>query len=358
MGIHDITLRRLLTCYDPRLEQARIAEALGASKHTVKKLLQRLRQSARSRRVVAVHLRLLEALGIHGVVVELEPPDARELLRRIRPFRGPTSPSTIEGVVPLARLLGTVIKLADGRLIAVYRAPRGLEEEVLSVLGRDRRLHRIIDQRIYSVPLRGCLDPGSAEEWFRSRLGYQFPAAKPLPDMLAIGVLDVNPLARLRVEDMEPGALLAARLGAAVDGRRFYPLVRSRYKLLSLYQLAGRVYYVQPSDLLRSKSLIVGEASTAPAIYRAAVETMGAAYVASGEATALATASADAKRLHSLARAAGAKIHDIVFTAVLPPPVELYDCRRGRFSLDPQPLEAITECLEEALGAARRKHGA
>jgi len=342
----------VLSCYDPRLEQRRIADVLGVSSHTVKKLLQRLRQSMRSRRIHAVHLRLLEALGIHGAVVELEPPDARELLRRIRPFRAPVSPAAIEDVVPLARLLGTVIKLSDGRLLAVYRVPEGLEAEVGDVLGKDPRLRRVLDWRLYSVPVRGCLEPGEAEEWFQSMHGYRFSAAKPLADMLAVGVLDVNPLARLRADDMEPGRLLEARLGVEVDGRRLYPLVRTRYRLLSLYGLAGRVYYVQPSDLLRSKSLIVAEASAAPAIYRVAVETMGAAYVAAGEELALATASADAERLHARAQAAGASVNDVVYAAVLPPPVELYDCRRRRYRLDPLPLEEVLACLEDALATA------
>jgi len=353
LGVHDILLRRLLSCHDPRLEQAEIAEALGTTRNTVKKLLQRLRQGVAARRIVAVHLRLIEALGVSGVVVELEPPDARELLRRLRPFRGPARPGAVEGVVPLPRLLATVFRLADGRLLAVYRAPRGFEDEVLEVLGSDRRLRGIHEQRLYSVPVRGCLEPREAAEVYARLHGLGLEDPRPVLDMLVIGVLDANPLARLRREDMDPSPVVEARLGEAVDASRLYPLVRSRYRFLSLRGVLGRVYYVQPSDLLRSKSLVVAEASAAPMIYAAAVETMGAAYVASGEELSLATASADAENFHRLVRAAGAEVQDVVFMAAFLPPFEHYDCRSGVFRLEPMSLQELEECLRPGGGEAR-----
>jgi hypothetical protein len=359
VGIHDVLLRRLLSCYDPRLNQAEVAEALGTTRNTVKKLIHRLRQSVEAGRIIAVHLRLIEALGFHGVVAVVEPPDARLLLRRLRPFRAPASPLLVEDVLPLARLLATVIKLANGPLLAVYRVPEGLASEVDEVLGSDRRINEVLDYRLFSVPVRGCLEPAEAEEVFHKLHGFHLEEVNPLADMLAIGVLDLKPLARLRVDDMNPAVVLEARTGVPhKDAERLYPMVKARYQLLSRLGLAGRVYYVKPSDMLRSKSLLVGEASLAPRVYRVAVETMGAAYVASGETLMLATASADAARLHRAAKEAGIRVYEVAFYTAFPPPVELYDCRRRRFNLTPLEGDEAALCLEElrlTVGTVSRK---
>jgi hypothetical protein len=350
MGIMDIGLRRMLSCYDMRLEQDKIAELLGMKKDTLKKTLQRLRQAAEKKRIIAAHLRQLEALGFRGVIAELEPPDARELLRRIRPLQGPVPPSALDGVVPLPRLLATVIKIANGPLYATYRAPRGVEEEITSLLGGDKRFRRIIDTGFYSVPVRGCLSPEEAEEFFEKQLGYEYPSAMPLPDMLAMGVLDLNPLARLRREDMDPGSVLAARLGEEYRGygEALYPVMRGRYRVLSREGLLGRVYYVKPSDALRSRSLVVAPRESAAALYRAAVETMGAAYVASGEEVALVTASAEAAEMRRRAVSLGGEVVDIAYAVTLPPPLELYDCRRRAYTLEPLPGDEVVACLEAA----------
>ena len=318
-------------------------------KETVKKLLQRLRAAAEKKTIVAAHLRRLEALGMHGVLVELEPLDARELLRRIRPIHAPVPPSSLKGLVPLPQLLATVIRLVDGRILATYRAPMGLEEEVVALLGGDRRFRRILDTRFYSLPVNGCLDPSESEKHFEENIGYVHPGAEPMIDMLAMGVLDLNPLARLRRQDLDPGRLLAARLGveAAQLGQLLYPAVRRRYMELSMEQMMGRVYYVKPSDMLRARTLIIAPRWAASGLYRVAVETLGAAYVAAGEALALATASAEAEKIRKKALDLGAEAVDMSFAVTLPTPVELYDCRRGRYLLEPPPVEEVLSCLEE-----------
>ena len=321
----------------------------------MKKLLQRLRAAAEKKTIIAAHLRRLEALGMHGVLVELEPLNAKELLRRVRPLHAPVPHSSLEGLVPLPQLLATVIRLVDGRILATYRAPRGLEEEVITLLGSDSRFRGVLDARFYSLPVNGCLGPGEAEEYFERSLGYLYPNSRPAVDMLAMGVLDLNPLARLRRQDLDPGRLLAARLGTGAEqlASLLYPAIRRRYMRLSGEGLLGRVYYVKPSDMLRARTLIIAPRWTASSLYRIAVETLGAAYVASGENLALATASAEAEKVKKKALEIGAEAVDMSFAVTLPPPVELYDCKRGRYLLEPPPVEETLACLEEEARALR-----
>lgn len=345
----------MLTCYDPRLEQQRIAEELAVSRATVKKLLQRLRLAAsrEKRRIVAVHLRRLEAFRVKGVLVELEPSLARGLVSVARRYHGsPVPPGALEGLVPEPRLLGAVFVLEGDKVLATYRVldTHSLPEALLN----DQRIRRILEPGFVSVPVMGCFDPREAREEFWHLLAAEAPRPRLLVDLLVLGVLDANPLARLNWRDFDPSHILMARLGLAAltedEARRIFRVLRARYRVLSLYRIVGRVYYVRPSDYMRSKALIVAPRDHAADIYAAAVETMGAAYVAAGEELTLVTSSAEATRLHSYARRLGATVRHVLYHFAMPPPLEYAGCD-SEWLPAPAHTRLYTRCITELLAA-------
>ncbi len=324
----------------------------------MKKQLQRLRHAAsrEKRRVVAVHLRRLEAFNVKGILVELDPGLAKGLVAIARRYHGsPVPPGALEGLVPEPRLLGAVFILEGGRVLVTYRILGG--HSPLDVLLNDRRVLRVLEPRLVSVPVMGCLDPREAREGFWGLIRPEAPPLRLFVDLLVLGVLDAEPLARLKWHDFDPSKVLMARLGLAAlteeEARRIFRVLRARYRLLSVYKIVGRVYYVRPSDYMRSKALILAPRDYAPDIYAAAVETLGAAYVAAGEEVAIVSSSAEAARLHSYAKRLGATVRNVLYHFPLPPPLEYASCD-SEWLPRPAPIRVYTECLAGLVSAQRR----
>ncbi len=307
------------------------------------------------RRILAVHLRRLEAFNVKGILVELDPSLAKGLVSVARRYHGsPMPPGALEGLVPEPRLLGAVFVLEGGRVLATYRVLGNYSP--LERLQGDQRVRRVLDHGVVSVPVRGCIEPREAREKFWGLLSVKAPRSRLLIDLLIIGVLDANPLARLKWIDFDPSRVLMARLGLAAltqeEARRFFRVLHARYRLLSFYNIVGRVYYVRPSEYMVSKAFILASRERAAELYAAAVETMGAAYIAAGEELAIATSNSEAARFHGYAKRLGASVARVLYYFVMPPPLEYAGCG-SEWLPSPAPTRLYTECIASILSTQR-----
>ncbi len=349
MSLYSEELRRLLTCYDPRLEQKRIAEALGASYETVRKSIKRLRNAyIEENKITAVHMRILEALGLEGALVRLDPEIAPRLAEVLRSQpRIFVPPVLLEGIVPLPGLVATILYTEEGRLYATYRLLKGLEAEIIEELGRDNRVPEILDEGVRTAPIRACIDAGEADGVLERLLSIP-PLAygeKMLLDLLVYTALDYNPFASSR--RMPYLEALAARLGSELP-RVHAPsrLLSARYRVLSREGLLGRVYYVKYSRHLSGKHLVIAHRDAAPVLYRVGVEKLSIVYVGRGRELTVATASDVDEGLRRRLYSLGAGLERLRFAAVTLPPVEHASCRGG-WSMEPMSPPELAVCIGE-----------
>ncbi|GEM_PF-6108607 len=233
-------IRRLLTCYDIRIEKERLAEITGLSYRTIGKYHEILRDLYLQKKLYASHNKRIEAFGLEFVIAEMPKKFVKDVYKVKRIDK-------LNKKYPYVRFTASAFMLNDDKCYAFFRIPKKYFKEVFKWIEKDAK--GVWKAR--TLPVYACNNLYNLEELFRKASKHIVHHSRDLLiDALITSVLDLNPLAGMKSEDFNIAGILKRRLDIEFeDIARTEPslkYIRRHYHELSKKMIIGRVFLFPP----------------------------------------------------------------------------------------------------------------